>query len=250
MACPREDGLALVAAKDAVEEAGEPGLEVVAAQRVVAPRAVDLRLHDAGLAEHLEVVAARRLAHRAAGSRCSRSRRRPRRGCGRAAAGPGHRAPASTSTSSMSSRAGYSSSPPRRGITPPRPRARASASHGVELAVRRPQEPGHQARQPRMRTTIRDPQRRVEARSTNDVARACRRWRRRARRPRPPPCCSASASECVAFAGSPRRVAGSTSGSATPRRLPNTATPSAPPSSRVVSLTAEPTPALFSGSDR
>ena len=33
-------------------------------------------------------------------------------------------------------------------------------------------------------------------------------------------------------------------------RLPSTATPSAPPSSRVVSFTAEPTPALCSGSDR
>ena len=84
--------------------------------------------------------------------------------------------------------------------------------------------------------------------STNDTFAACAMLP-----PRTPPtaaaCCSASARECVAFAGSPltRRLNDDRKCDAT--RLPSTATPSAPPSSRVVSFTAEPTPALCNGSD-
>src|SRR5437764_3296867 len=72
--------------------------------------------------------------------------------------------------------------------------------------------------------------------------------------PRTPPtacaCCSASASECVAFAGSPATDALNEDRKRDATRLPSTATPTAPPSSRVVSFTAEPTPALCSGSER
>src|SRR3954471_381631 len=72
--------------------------------------------------------------------------------------------------------------------------------------------------------------------------------------PRAPPAdaadCSASASECVAFSGRPLTAPFIEERKCDATRLPITATPSAPPSSRVVSFTAEPTPALCSGSDR
>src|SRR5439155_11116132 len=51
-------------AQDAVEQAREAGIEVVAAQEVVAARALVAAPDDAGLAEDLEVVASGRLADR------------------------------------------------------------------------------------------------------------------------------------------------------------------------------------------
>ncbi len=85
--------------------------------------------------------------------------------------------------------------------------------------------------------------------STNDVCAACT-----IAPPFAPPVaaadCSASASECVAFSGRPLTAPCIDDRKCDDTRLPSTATPSAPPSSRVVSFTAEPTPALCSGSDR
>ena len=67
------DRLSFAVAQDAVEQAGEAGVEVVAAERVVLAGAVDLGADDAGLAQHLEVVAAGRLARPASASRGTRS---------------------------------------------------------------------------------------------------------------------------------------------------------------------------------
>src|SRR6476659_7854856 len=71
--------------------------------------------------------------------------------------------------------------------------------------------------------------------------------------PRAPPtecaCCSAAAREWLACSGKPRTVS-ILDRKREATRLPSTATPSAPPSSRLVSLTAEPTPALCSGNER
>ena len=65
--------------------------------------------------------------------------------------------------------------------------------------------------------------------------------------PRAPPSDDWTAAR--ADAGSAATDAGRAAVNFDASRLPSTATPSAPPSSRVVSLTAEPTPALRSGSD-
>src|SRR6478609_4019813 len=85
--------------------------------------------------------------------------------------------------------------------------------------------------------------------STNDVCAACT-----MAPPFAPPVdaavCNASASECVAFSGRPLTAPFIDERKCDDTKLPSTATPSAPPSSRVVSFTAEPTPALCSGSDR
>ena len=76
------------------------------------------------------------------------------------------------------------------------------------------------------------------------------RSRRRARRRSTPANCNASANEWVTRSGRPLIASPNDERKWLATRLPSTATPSAPPSSRLVSFTAEPTPALCNGSDR
>ena len=200
-------------------------------------------------------MAAGRLARPAAGSRCTRSRRRPRRGCARSAAAPGSPSAWSTSTSSMlvdapGTRARHVRASRHSSTARPEPAASSASTMASALAVAFGR--SSQATRPdaTTTTTAADPQRGVERVDVRRLAPRCA-----IAPPRAPP---TAAAVLQRLGERVRRLRRESADRVVDRRLrkcdatrlPNTATPSAPPSSRVVSFTAEPTPALCSGSDR